>query len=141
MSTETLAQHGEGWIGLAMIGKTAFALLLIVAIILLCAWLLRRLNGLPGQGQTLKVVGSRALGPKERLVVVEVEGTWLVLGVGGGGINKVHEMPAPTRAASADESIDAGEEGTSFAARFAKALSANGKKTLGGNGKSGGIGS
>ncbi|AFT71689.1 Flagellar biosynthesis protein, FliO [Alloalcanivorax dieselolei B5] len=127
MDTETLAQHGEGWIGLAMIGKTAFALLLIVAIILLCAWLLRRLNGLPGQGQTLKVVGSRALGPKERLVVVEVEGTWLVLGVGGGGINKVHEMPAPTPATSPHEPLDGENNDVSFAVRFARALGGNGK--------------
>ncbi|KAF0804082.1 hypothetical protein A6D6_03393 [Alcanivorax xiamenensis] len=141
MNTDTLTQHGEGWIGLAVIGKTAFALLLIVAIILLCAWLLRRLNSLPGQGQALKVVSSRALGPKERLVVVEVEGTWLVLGVSGGGISKVHELPAPKRAALAGEHRDVANQDISFAARFAKALNGSERKGSGGTGKTRGTGS
>lgn len=102
--------------GLAAFGKVAFALLVIVAIILLCAWLLRRLG--PGQGaagQHLKVIAGKAVGPKERVVIVEVNDTWLVLGVSAGGISKLHELPA----GSTPPAVVAG--GT-FARRFAAAL-------------------
>lgn len=82
--------------GLALFGKTAFALLVILAVIFAVAWLLRRAGGPGGlSGQRLKVVSSIAVGQRERVVLVQVEKTWLVLGVGGGQVNRLHEMPAP----------------------------------------------
>ena len=86
----------DALLGMAALGKTAFALLLVVGLIVLCAWLVRRLT--PGQanaGQHLKVIASRAVGAKERVVIVELEDTWLVLGVGNGQVGKLHERPAP----------------------------------------------
>jgi flagellar protein FliO/FliZ len=59
------------------------------------AWFARRyLPGLGSQG-VVKVVGSTLVGPRERVVVVEVEGTWLLLGVGGGKVNLLHTLPKP----------------------------------------------
>lgn len=61
------------------------------------AWLARRhLPGLGAQG-AVKVVGSTAVGARERVVVVEVEGTWLLLGVGGGSVRLLHSLPKPQR--------------------------------------------
>lgn len=114
---------GGDLIGLAAIGKLAFALLVIVGLILLSAWLLRRLGhtGLGGAGQPMKIIAGKAVGPKEKIVIVEVESTWLVLGVTAGGISKLHEMPAgkapPTPL----------HEGDSFAKRFGAALRQNGR--------------
>jgi flagellar protein FliO/FliZ len=42
------------------------------------------------------VVGGVMLGPRERLVVVEVGDTWLLLGVGGGQVNILHTLPRPS---------------------------------------------
>lgn len=82
--------------GFAVLGKTALALLAVVAVILLCSWLLRRIGpSRHWQGQSLKVVGSTLLGPRERVVIVEVQGTWLVLGVTASQISQLHALPAP----------------------------------------------
>jgi flagellar protein FliO/FliZ len=59
-------------------------------------WFLRRFS--PGQSVAqgaVKVVGGVMLGPRERLVVVEVGDTWLLLGVGGGQVNALHTLPRP----------------------------------------------
>lgn len=59
-------------------------------------WFLRRFS--PGQSAAqgaVKVVGGVMLGPRERLVVVEVGETWLLLGVGGGQVNTLHSLPRP----------------------------------------------
>jgi flagellar protein FliO/FliZ len=59
-------------------------------------WFLRRFS--PGQTAAqgvVKVVGGVMLGPRERLIVVEVGETWLLLGVGGGQVNTLHTLPRP----------------------------------------------
>jgi len=118
---------GESLIGMATLGKTAAALGLILVIILVAAFVLRRW-GLPHQrhGRHLRVVGSAAVGTKERVVIVEVEDTWLVLGVGGGQVNKLHDLPAP--AAPQESTPSKGpsfESGDTFAKRLAKAIRHN----------------
>ena len=63
--------------------QVLFALLIVLGAIGLFAWLMRRfVPGQGGAGGLLKVVGGVMVGPKERLVVVEVGDTWLVLGRG-----------------------------------------------------------
>ena len=60
------------------------------------AWLLRKLA--PGQvaaSGALRVVGGVAVGPKERVVLVDVGETRLVLGVAPGHIATLHQMPRP----------------------------------------------
>ena len=59
------------------------------------AWFARRyLPGMGAQG-AVKVVGTTAVGPRERVVVVEVDNTWLLLGVGGGSVRLLHTLPKP----------------------------------------------
>ncbi|MFC0709059.1 flagellar biosynthetic protein FliO [Azorhizophilus paspali] len=96
-ATTALEKGGaDSLLGLAALGKTALALALVVGLIFLCSWLLRRFG--PGRhwpGQHLRVIGSSLLGSRERVVIVEVQGTWLVLGVTAQQISKLHELPAP----------------------------------------------
>ncbi|MHB1061000.1 MAG: flagellar biosynthetic protein FliO, partial [Thiobacillus sp.] len=35
------------------------------------------------------------VGARERVVVVEVDNTWLLLGVGGGNVRLLHTLPRP----------------------------------------------
>jgi flagellar protein FliO/FliZ len=78
--------------------QVVFALLLVLAAIGSFAWLLRRMS--PGYSAAggLKVVGGVMVGPRERLVVVEVGDTWLLLGVASGGVSLVHSMARPPQA-------------------------------------------
>ena len=78
-----------------------FSLLLVLAAIVLVAWLLKRMN-LVQQGTAghLKVIGGVAIGQRERVVLVEIEDTWLVVGVGPGQIRTLHTLAKPAGAVS-----------------------------------------
>jgi len=122
-AAETLGGAQGDLMSLAVLGKTALALGLVIAVIFACSYLLRRIAAGRGRGDRhLKVVTSTAVGQRERVVIVDVEGTWLVLGVGGGQVTVLHERPAPSEPERDDNSAS---EAQGFAARFATALRAN----------------
>lgn len=70
------------------------SLLLVLAAVVMVAWVLKRIN-LPqqGAGNALKVISGVAVGQRERVVLVEVNDTWLVVGVAPGQVNALHSMP------------------------------------------------
>ncbi|CDG21707.1 Protein mopB [Xenorhabdus poinarii G6] len=71
----------------------------ILLLIFFITWLIRRLGFAPAKSKNhrlLNVKASCALGAKERVVIVEVEDNWLVLGVTSQQINMLHQMPAPS---------------------------------------------
>jgi flagellar protein FliO/FliZ len=71
------------------------SLALILGGFVALAWLARRyLPGMGAQG-VVKVVGTTPVGARERVVVVEVDDTWLLLGVGGGNVRLLHTLPKP----------------------------------------------
>ncbi len=66
-----------------------FVLLAIVG----SAWALRRLGRLPSpSGGVLKVVATRSLGPRERVVLLQVGEEQLLLGVAPGRVEKLHRL-------------------------------------------------
>jgi len=70
------------------------SLLLVLAAIVLVAWLLKRMNtAQQGSGHLLRVLGSISIGQRERIVLVEIDKTWLVIGVGPGQIRTLHTLP------------------------------------------------
>jgi flagellar protein FliO/FliZ len=70
-----------------------FSLLLVLATIVLVAWLLKRMNASQqGSGNLLKVLGGVPIGQRERIVLVEINDTWLVIGVGPGQIRTLHTL-------------------------------------------------
>ncbi len=84
-------------------------LLIVLAALAGFFWLLRRYSpGQTGAQGVVKVVGGVMLGPRERLVVVEVGDTWLLLGVGGGQVTHVHNIPKPEGASQAMSGQPAG---------------------------------
>jgi flagellar protein FliO/FliZ len=71
------------------------SLALILGGFVALAWFARRyLPGMRAQG-AVKVVGTTPVGTRERVVVVEVDHTWLLLGVGGGNVRLLHTLPKP----------------------------------------------
>lgn len=73
-----------------------FGLGIVIAAIIATAWALKRLT--PGQtarGGDLRVVAAVAVGPKERVVLVDVSDARLVLGVAAGQVTLLRELPRP----------------------------------------------
>ncbi|MEK7877891.1 MAG: flagellar biosynthetic protein FliO [Pseudomonadota bacterium] len=69
-------------------------LLLVLAVIGAAAWLLKRVAANPGTATgSIRVVAGAAVGQRERVVLVEIGGTWLVLGVAPGQVRALHSMP------------------------------------------------
>jgi flagellar protein FliO/FliZ len=76
------------------VATVLISLVLILGGFALVAWLARRyLPGLGGTQGAVKVVGATMVGPRERVVVIEVEDARLVLGVGGGQVRLLHTLP------------------------------------------------
>ena len=71
------------------------ALLGIIAFILIAAWLAKRFGvaGKTASTRGLKISASTTLGPRERVVIVDVEDARLVLGVTASTINVLHKLP------------------------------------------------
>ncbi len=69
----------------------------ILLLIILGAWVVRKLGLAPVAKRSgrLTLQASCALGQREKVVIVEVEGTWLVLGVTAQQITPLHTLPAP----------------------------------------------
>lgn len=101
--------------------QVLFSLGIVLAVIVGAAWLLRRFSpGQMGAGGVVKVIGGVALGPKERLVLVEVGETWLVLGVAPGQVSTLHTLVKPEGGVHAAETLSGGEH--SFSVWLKKAM-------------------
>lgn len=84
-------------VGAGSIGGALLALVLVVGLILALGWVARRMPGMRAgnRNAALRVVDSLTLGPRERVVVVAVGETQLLLGVGAGGTRMLHTLAQP----------------------------------------------
>jgi len=74
------------------------SLLVVLALVVLLAWLYKKMaQRLPGSGQ-IKVVTSLALGPRERILVIEIQGKQRVIGVTAQQVNFLFELEQPLSA-------------------------------------------
>ncbi len=76
--------------------RTVIGLLTVLGLIAVCAWIVRRFGIRPVLRRTgaIKMIDGMALTQRERVVVVEVRNTWLVLGVAQGSVRLLHHFPA-----------------------------------------------
>ena len=73
-----------------------FGLLLVIGLIFLLAWLLRRVQRIGPRGtQVIKLLASQALGPRDRLVLVQVGSEQVLLGLSAGRITPLHVLKDP----------------------------------------------
>lgn len=72
-------------------------LLFLLALVLGAAWLIKRTGGMPALrgGSSMKVIAALSLGPRERVVLIELGGQQWLLGVGGGSVNTLHHFEQP----------------------------------------------
>ncbi|MWV12583.1 flagellar biosynthetic protein FliO [Pseudomonas sp. R-28-1W-6] len=78
-------------------------LLLVVGLIFALAWVMRRVQQFgPRGGQVIKLVASQALGPRDRLLLVQVGGEQILLGISAGRISPLHVLKEPVALGEAE---------------------------------------
>lgn len=95
----------------------AASLIVVIGTIVVLGWLYSRSKVFgAGHNDAINVVASRAVGSKERLMVVEVAGTQLLVGMTASNVNTLHVFDAPI--------VDATDvaEVTGFASRLKSAF-------------------
>ncbi|MEF9898522.1 MAG: flagellar biosynthetic protein FliO [Pseudomonas sp.] len=76
--------------------QLVLGLLLVLGLIFLLAWLLRRVqNAAPTGGQVIEILGSRTLGPRDRLLLIQVGKEQILIGHSPGSIEALHIMAEP----------------------------------------------
>lgn len=108
-----LASTGMG----GQLVQLLLGLLLVIGLIFLLAWLMRRVQQIvPRGGQVIKVMATQALGPRDRLVLVQVGGEQVLLGLTPGNITALHVMQEPVHLPDAEPAS------TEFAQRLMELL-------------------
>jgi flagellar protein FliO/FliZ len=98
-----LAQNGAAVPGPSVL-PTILALVLVLALIPVAVWLLKKFGAAhpaAAQAAGLKVITQLALGPRERVVVIEAGDRWLLLGVTAAAVNRIGTLPRPDDAHAA----------------------------------------
>ncbi|MFN9488935.1 MAG: flagellar biosynthetic protein FliO [Betaproteobacteria bacterium] len=112
LTTAAPAQAAETAAAFSLAGmlQMLLGLAIVLALVLGMGWVMKRMSGHGlARGNALRVVAAAAVGQRERVVVVEIGGTWLVVGVAPGSVSALHSMargelpppaaPAPVHAA------------------------------------------
>jgi flagellar protein FliO/FliZ len=113
-------------LGIGAVLQTIVGLVIVIGLVFGCAWLARRLGLQPSQRSGLvKTIGGASLGGKERVAVVQIGDTWLVLGAAPGNVRLLHTLPAGSAGADfvpAGVSAAPGALAGTFGQRFRDAL-------------------
>jgi flagellar protein FliO/FliZ len=84
-------------VSVGSLAQLTFSLLLIVALILAMSWLLRRFKrgGAHRGGGALAVIDQIAVGPRERIALVRVGQSQVLVGISAGGVVALTPLAAP----------------------------------------------
>ena len=77
------------------IWQMALGLGVVLAVILVLAWLMRRVSGVQNSKAHIKILSAVNVGAKERAVLVEVGNDQLLLGVASGQVSLLHKLETP----------------------------------------------
>lgn len=99
----SVSASGTGMAG--QLAQLVLGLLLVLGLIFFLAWLVRRVQqaGPAGKGQVIDIIGSRALGPRDRLVLVQVGNEQILLGLSPGTITALHVLKEPVPVPSSEQ--------------------------------------
>ena len=101
----------------SQLAQLLLGLLLVIGLIFALAWVMRRVQQIGPRGnQAIKLVASQALGPRDRLLLVQVGSEQVLLGLTAGRITPLHVLKEPV-------SLEAAEPATpEFAQRLMELL-------------------
>ncbi|MGL4473513.1 MAG: flagellar biosynthetic protein FliO [Shewanella sp.] len=80
---------------IATMASMAGGLVVVLVVIFVLAWLVRRLNLVPGQHGLIKTIAVTPLGQKEKLVLMELDGQQYLLGVTAHNISLLDKLAEP----------------------------------------------
>lgn len=96
-----------------------FGLVVVLGSVVVVGWLYARSRGLQGiAGQAINVVAAQSLGPKERIVLVEVGGKQIVVGMTSAQLQTLHVFDEPVVTSGAET----GDVPSAFAERLRSML-------------------
>lgn len=90
------SEKSPAGIGTGELSSLFLGLLFVLAVIVGCAWLIKRMGAVSGANTgTIKVLAVSSVGSRERIALVEVGGQQLLLGVTQQQINTLHTFAEP----------------------------------------------
>ncbi|MCX4028922.1 flagellar biosynthetic protein FliO [Endozoicomonas sp. SM1973] len=105
-------------LGISALAQVALSLLLVIAAIAGLAWLVKKMQHFQPMSQSsMQVVASLALGPRDRVLLVQVGEQQVLLGASPGRINMLHVFSEPVIDANSTPAA-----GTDFSNTLAKLL-------------------
>lgn len=110
--------------------NVVIGLIIIIGLIFLLAWLARRIG--PGAimgGQSMKVLSALSVGPREKVVLVEIAGQQLLLGVAPGRVSHLKDFDTPVI-------VPADSAAGDFSAKFKRLLKQHNSKDTNDNSSS-----
>jgi len=99
-------------VSFATMMQTFAGLALILGLFVGAAWLLRRMNGgksFAASNGPMRIVSSLPVGARERIILLELEDTWLVVGIAPGEIRTLHTLPRGSLPADSQENGQFGQ--------------------------------
>jgi flagellar protein FliO/FliZ len=94
VSAETPPVAPMSGVSMGGVVQMLLGLVVVLAMVGVAAWFLKRVMTLRGsEVGPIRVISSTAVGQRERVVLVEVGETWLVVGVAPGQVRTLHSMP------------------------------------------------
>jgi flagellar protein FliO/FliZ len=97
--------------GATALGQTLFWLLVVVSLILLLAWIARRIGGIQLQNAgAIKVLSMLPVGNKERIALVQVGDQQFLIGIAPGRVNTLHVFEQPVSKTSLDSAPGAEDQ-------------------------------
>jgi flagellar protein FliO/FliZ len=79
----------------ATLANMVGGLIVVLAVIFLLAYIVKRLNLVPSNGGVIKTIAVTPIGQREKVVLVEVNGQQYLLGVTSQQINLLDKLAAP----------------------------------------------
>lgn len=105
-------------VGAGQVLQVFLALVLVVVLIVVTAWVMRRFSAMPfGRQGALRLLAAVSVGQRERIVLIQAGETQMLIGVAPGQVRTLHVFDKPVMLAADAEK---GEE--RFAERLAAAL-------------------
>lgn len=99
--------------------RLTFGLLAVLAAIIVAAWLMKRVGRFQsGVGGAMKVIGGLSMSARERVVLIQVGETQLLLGVAPGRVQTLHVLQE--RIASQSPDVESGRFAEKLRAALAK---------------------
>jgi len=95
--------------------KTILGLAVVLGVMMLVAWLVKRfMPGVGTQNSAVRIVGGVNVGARERVVVLEIAGRWIVVGVGAGQVSSIANLEPSTPLSA----VPSAEQGTDAQSPF-----------------------